>query len=98
MYDITYAQGVGFDKRQQFAFLRHTKGETLLVVVNFHDREQEVHVRIPNDAFVYLGMEGKTKATATELLGDGKMSVSFTPANCVKVTLPAWKGTILRIK
>ena len=30
MYDITYAQGEGFDKRQHFAFLRHAKGETLL--------------------------------------------------------------------
>ena len=59
MYDITYAQGEGFDKRQHYAFLRHIKGETLLVVVNFHDREQQIKVRIPNDAFVYLGWKGE---------------------------------------
>ena len=98
MYDITYAQGEGFDKRQHFAFIRHTKGETLLVVVNFHDREQHITVRIPNDAFVYLGLEGKTNAQATDLLGGMKTTIDFTPDNQVRVVLPAWRGVVLRIK
>ena len=98
MYDITYAQGEGFDKRQHFAFLRHVAGETLLVVVNFHDREQQISLRIPNDAFVYLGLEGKAKATATDLLGDTKMTVDFTPDSRINITLHAWKGMVLRIK
>ena len=98
MYDITYAQGEGFDKRQHFAFLRHVAGETLLVVVNFHDREQQISLRIPNDAFVYLGLEGKAKATATDLLGDTKMTVDFTPDSRINITLHAWKGMVLKIR
>ena len=98
MYDITYAQGEGFDKQQHFAFLRHAKGETLLVVVNFHDREQKIKVRIPNDAFVYLGLDGKTNATATDLLRGRKQPIAFTPDNIFEVTLDAWKGVILKIK
>ena len=98
MYDITYAQGEGFDKQQHFAFLRHAKGETLLVVVNFHDREQKIKVRIPNDAFVYLGLDGKTNATATDLLRGRKLPIAFTPDNIFEVTLDAWKGVILKIK
>ena len=98
MYDITYAQGEGFDKRQHFAFLRHIKGETLLVVVNFHDREQHIHVRIPNDAFVYLGLEGKAKATATDLLRGGKQTIDFTPDGVNEIVLQAWKGVILKIR
>ena len=98
MYDITYAQGEGFDKQQHYAFLRHIKGETLLVVVNFHDREQAVKVRIPNDAFVYLGLEEKPKATATDLLRGEKRSICFTPDSTTEIVLPAWKGVILRIR
>lgn len=98
MYDITYAQNEGFDKRQHFAYLRHIKGETLLVVVNFHDREQQISVRIPNDAFVYLGLEEKPNAIGTDLLRGEKIPMSFTPEGIVQLTLPAWKGVILRIK
>ena len=98
MYDITYAQGEGFNKHEQFAFIRHAKGETLLVVVNFHDREDVIRVRIPNDAFVYLGLEGKAKATATDLLTDTKQSITFVPDGIVELKLGAWKGVILKIR
>ena len=98
MYDITYAQNEGFDKRQHFAYLRHIKGETLLVVVNFHDREQQINVRIPNDAFVYLGLDEKPNAIGTDLLRGEKIPMNFTPDGIVQLTLPAWKGVILRIK
>ena len=98
MYDITYAQGEGFDKHQHYAFLRHTKGETLLVVVNFHDREQHIHVRIPNDAFVYLGLEERPKAVATDLLYGSKHDLAFVPEAVFEIVLPAWKGAVLKIK
>jgi len=98
MYDITYAQGEGFDKQQHYAFLRHIKGETLLVVVNFHDREQCIRVRIPNDAFVYLGLDEKPKATATDLLYGSKQPICFAPDQVFEITLPAWKGVVLKIR
>ena len=98
MYDITYAQGEGFDKRQHYAFIRHTKGETLLVVVNFHDREQQIKVRIPNDAFVYLGMDEKPHTTATDLLRGEKLTMAFTDDGVIELTLQAWKGVVLKIR
>ncbi len=98
MYDITYAQSIGFDRLQHFAFLRHVKGETLLVVVNFHDREQHIKVRIPNDAFVYLGLDGKAGAIGTDLLRGGRYDVNFVPDGESQITLPAWTGVILKIK
>ena len=98
MYDITYAQSVGFDRQQHFAFLRHVKGETLLVLVNFHDREQSINVRIPNDAFVYLGLDGKAGAIGTDLLRGGRYDVNFVPDGESQITLPAWTGVILKIK
>ncbi len=98
MYDITYAQGEGFDKQQHYAFLRYVKGETLLVIVNFHDRIRDIKVRIPNDAFVYLDLEGKVNATATDLLGGNKYPIQFTPDGVFDITLEAWKGVVLKIK
>ena len=98
MYDITYAQGEGFNRNKHFAFLRHLAGETLLIVVNFHDREQELQVRIPNDAFIYLGMDEKPNATATDLLRGEKMHLAFVPDQPITLTLPAWSGVILKIK
>lgn len=98
IYDITYAQSEGFNKQQQFAFLRHTKGETLLMVINFHDREQEMKVHLPNDAFVYLGLEEKAKATATDLLRGGKYAIDLRPDSVFEISLPAWTGVVLRIK
>ena len=97
MYDITYAQSEGFDKQQHYAFLRHVKGETLLVVVNFHDREQYINIRIPNDAFVYLGLDSKAGATATDLLRGGKYPIDFIPDSIFRIVLPAWKGVVLKI-
>ena len=98
MYDITYAQGEGFNKHEHFAFLRHVQSETLLMIVNFHDREQQLKVRIPNDAFVYLGLDEKPNATATDLLYGEKHPICFTPEGVFEITLQAWKGVILKIK
>ena len=67
-------------------------------VVNFHDRPQNIHVRIPNDAFVYLGLDGKQKATATDLLYGNKMDIAFVPDGEIEISLEAWKGAVLRIR
>jgi len=98
MYDITYAQGEGFDKHEHFAFLRHSGAETLLIVVNFHDREHHMQIRIPNDAFVYLDLDEKINATATDLLRGGKQKIDFVADKPIEVTLPAWTGVILKVK
>jgi len=98
MYDITYAQGEGFNKHEQYAFLRHIGTETLLIVVNFHDREQHIKVRIPNDAFVYLNMDEKQKASATDLLSGKKEAIRFVANEPIDVTLSAWKGVVLKIR
>ena len=98
MYDITYAQGEGFNKQQHYAYLRHIKGETLLIVINFHDREQYIPIRIPNDAFVYLGLEGKANASAVDMLTGDKRAYTFVPDALNEIVLPAWTGVVLKIK
>ena len=98
MYDITYAQGEGFNKHEQYAFIRHWEVETLLVIINFHDREQHMRVRIPNDAFVYLGIDETKNSQATDLLRGEKWSIPFNTSEAIELTLPAWRGVILKIQ
>ncbi len=98
MYDITYAQGEGFNKHEQYAFIRHWEDETLLVIINFHDREQHMRVRIPNDAFVYLGIDEIKSCQATDLLRGEQWSVPFNTSDAIELTLPAWRGVILKIQ
>lgn len=98
MYDITYAQGEGFNKHEQYAFIRHWEDETLLVIINFHDREQHMRVRIPNDAFVYLGIDETKNSQATDLLRSEKWTIPFNTSEAIELTLPAWRGVILKIQ
>lgn len=98
MYDITYAQGEGFNKHEQYAFIRHWEDETLLVIINFHDREQHMRVRIPNDAFVYLGIDEIKSCQAIDLLRGEKWSIPFNTNDAIELTLPAWRGVILKIQ
>lgn len=98
MYDITYAQGEGFNKHEQYAFIRHWEDETLLVIINFHDREQHMRVRIPNDAFVYLGINETKSTQAIDLLRGEQWTIPFNTSEAIELTLPAWRGVILKIK
>lgn len=98
MYDITYAQGEGFNKHEQYAFIRHWEDETLLVIINFHDREQHMRVLIPNDAFVYLGIDETKNSQAIDLLRGEQWTIPFNTSDAIELTLPAWRGVILKIQ
>ena len=108
MYDLEYAQGEGFDKHEQFVYLRKSEDELLLIVTNFDDRERQISVNLPEDAFHYLQREPMAKAVAKDLLTDtfltsvdakGKKQkcICFAPGQPITITLPAWKGAIYQI-
>ena len=98
MYDLEYAQGEGFDKHEQYAYLRKSEDELLLIVVNFDDKEKQVSVNIPDDAFHYLKQLPLPKAKAVDLLTEHKpRTIAFVPNQPITITLPAWKGAIFQI-
>lgn len=98
MYDLTYAQGEGFNKHEQYAYIRKYKKHTLLVVLNFDDRQVDMQVRIPQDAFEYLKLEEESLAKAEDLLTGTEYTFPLYPHTPICLTLPAWKGVILKIK
>ena len=99
MYDLEYAQGEGFNKHEQYAFLRKYEDQVLLMIMNFDDRQVDVDVRIPKEAFDYLKQAEWESASAVDLLTDTTYkSMPLTSQQPVHLTLPAWKGVILEFK
>lgn len=103
MYDLEYAQTEGFNKHEHYAYLRsytykNGKQETLLMVINFDDKQTDIQVRLPKDAFTYLDIQEQAEVEMTDLLTGTTYLAPFTSAKPICLTLPAWKGVILKIK
>lgn len=98
MYDLEYAQGEGFNKHEQYTYLRKYKNDTLLVVLNFDDRQRDIHVRIPQEAFDFLQQRKHEIVEAVDLLTGTVYSFPFNPHTPICLSLPAWKGVVLKIK
>lgn len=112
MYDLVYAQSNNFNKHEQFAYLRKSGEQILLMVLNFDDKQVDLNVTIPQEAFDCLSMYAWDRVTAYDMLSDRWLDehgefheimdetimTSFTPNNPIKIHLPAWKGVILRIE
>lgn len=99
MYDLEYAQGEGFNKHEQYTYIRHYEGETLLMILNFDDRKVDCTVRIPQEAFQHLHIAEKDEAKATDLLTGTEIAINgFNHQQPIHVSLEAWTGMILKIQ
>ena len=98
------SEGLSFDLmyvnrhlERQYVFLRHVKGELLLVAVNFDDKDVEIGIHIPEHAFDYLQMK-ETTVVATDLLTKEKQAFTLH-ANChVSMIVPAYGGRAWKMK
>ena len=98
MYDLEYAQGEGFNKHEQYAYIRKYKQQIILVILNFDDRQRDLSVRIPQEAFAHLHQPEYAMVQATDLLTGTEYTFPFSAHTPICLTLPAWKGVILKIK
>ena len=98
MYDLTYAQTEGFNKHEHYAYIRKYKQHTLLVVLNFDDHLTDIQVRIPQEAFAHLQQPEYAMVEAIDLLTNTTYTFPLSPHTPVCLTLPAWKGVVLKIK
>ena len=98
MYDLVYAQGEGFNKHEQYAYIRKYKQNILLMILNFDDRQRDISVRIPQEAFNYLQQPEYAMVEATDLLTGTEYTFPLSAHTPIYLTLPAWKGVILKIK
>lgn len=68
-FDLMYVntESAGVNPHRHFAYLRNHGNETLLIVVNFGDKEADMRINIPYHAFDYLGLK-EQECSAVELL------------------------------
>ncbi len=93
-FDLMY---VNQHMERQYAFLRHVKGELLLVAVNFEDHDVVIDVHIPAHAFDYLEIAEK-KAIATDLLTKEKLAMSLRKDGGIRMEIPARSGRVWKLK
>ena len=98
-YDLTYAnlEGCSFNEHRQYAFLRKSADETLLIVVNFDGYATEVGIHIPTHAFEFLNIPIKEQYDSVDLLTANAETIKLSADGLYKVKLEPYSGKILKI-
>ncbi|MBD5307600.1 MAG: alpha-amylase [Bacteroides sp.] len=96
-FDLMYVnlQNRHFDPHRNFAFLRYTKTERLLIIVNFASEKRHVEVSVPELAFGMATLPiGEVKAT--ELLSGEKYELELRPDTPVSLDIEGRGALILK--
>ena len=96
--DIT-SQNVeaGNFNEQVHAFLRFHENERLLIVNSFNDKEQNVKVQIPRDAFIQMGLDVNELYIARDLIWR-EVEVGFDKNLTFDLRLKPYSSFIFKIK
>ena len=100
-FDIMYVNyNQGMNEHRQYAFLRKSDKELILVIANFDDQVARSWVKIPAHAFDCLGIPVSTEARDCKDLLTGKKEKPqpLIPDGTLYVELPANGGKVLKFK
>ncbi len=97
-YDLMYANynNPNFNPAKQFAYIRQSGKDVILVVVNFEEQDIEISVCIPAHAFEFMKIKAANKVIAIDLLSGGKAELELNPDSCVDCRVPANQGLLLK--
>lgn len=98
-FDLMYVNldNPGFDPHRQFAFLRYTDREVLLIVVNFGNKEMMTDIMIPDLAFNMANIPQGT-VRARELLYGDEYSLTLKPDGLVRIPVAAYGASVVVLK
>lgn len=96
-YDLMYVnlQNPGFDPHSNFAFLRHTDNEIVLVVVNFSRHATTVSVNVPDHAFDFVGIPDGISA-CEEILWGRNVAAALRRGEPVRLNIEASDAIAVR--
>lgn len=97
-YDLQYANYVadnGYNADRQYAFLRAAGKEKMLIVANFADQDVHVGVRIPENAFAFMGLR-EGLCSAHDLLSGEMQTLELRKDGAAFVELPANNAVVLK--
>jgi glycosidase len=97
-YDLMYVNRhhPAFNPDRQYAYIRQSEDECLLIVVNFEERAAEVAVHIPAHAYEYMGIDPKRFSNGTDLLSGENLPCTLGDEAPVCLSLPARSGRIIK--
>jgi hypothetical protein len=84
-----------FNPERQYAFLRKSDSEVLIVVVNFDSKDVSVEVKIPQHAFDYLQIP-PSNVHATDLLSGEAQKFNLSYDGNISMDIKAYYGKIYK--
>lgn len=99
LFDLMYVNMEGknnFDAHHQYAFMRSTEDEHLLIVANFSAEEKQVGVVIPKHAFEYLSLK-QGNVECIDLLQNSSTIQTLNEDGILRVSLCNYGVNIIKI-
>ena len=98
-YDLMYVNphSATFNPDRQYAFLRRSGRQLLLVVANFDDNAHDIELHIPAHAFEWLKIH-TTEAEGYDFLTEEKVKASFSPEKTIRLHVAANGAAIWKFK
>ena len=100
-YDVMFAnyENQAMDTNHQYAFLRKSNKELILVIANFEGHDVNTEIRIPADAFTYLQIPADSREIKAKDLLTGKTEEHTLAPDCmIKTTVEGHNGKVLKFK
>ena len=83
--------------QRQYAFLRKSGREVLLVVANFEDRDAMADVVLPQHAFDYLKLRQRRAVEAVDLLTGKPVTLSLQADQPLTLPIAAHAALVLKV-
>ena len=97
-YDLMYANphSASFNPDRQYAFLRRSGRQLLVVVVNFDSLDRNIKLNIPEHAFEYLNLPDGKDIEGEDILTGVSVAVRLSSQEPLSITVPKNGATILK--
>lgn len=86
-----------FDSTKQFAFLRGTKDDVVLVVVNFDNSPVDITIDIPLHAYEFFGLSSKNEISVKSLLLGSRKKNTISKTNRLKLRIEEYSGDVYKV-
>ncbi len=98
-FDLMYVnlRNPDFDPHRQFAFIRYTDKEALLIVANFDNTDKKIKINFPQLAIDMAGLK-EGKYVSDDLLWEKNHTVNISEANPVELIVGGHDALVLPLK
>ena len=98
-YDLMYANphSASFNPDRQYAFLRRSGRQLLVVVVNFDNLDRDILLNIPEHAFEYLKLSDGKDVMGEEILTGESFAACLSSKQPLSIHVPKYGAAIIKI-